>query len=104
MTRTLAWIGLVLVAGSLEAQQRLPGQQYSSNMHLMAHIPLGGAQPLLDRKFQSPDIMGLGRRTCDIEIEQELSRPYAYVCSRFAPSGFYIIEFKDPQKARMLWH
>src|SRR6185295_111029 len=86
------------------AQNRAPGEQSSRNMKLMAHIPLGGAQPLLDSKSQSPDIEGLGRRTCDIEIEQEMSRPYAYICSRFAPSGFYIVEFKDPAKAHMIWH
>ena len=106
MSRIACLVFACLTVGSAVtvAQQRLPGQQFSSNMRLMSHIPLGGAQPLLDSKFQSPDIQGLGRRTCDIEIEQELSRPYAYVCSRFAPSGFYIIEFKDPTKAHMLWH
>jgi len=106
-------IALLLIAGlapvntallAQRTQPRAPGQQSSLNMRLMSHIPLGGAQPLLDSKFQSADVEGLGRRTCDIEVEQELSRPYAYVCSRFAPSGFYIIEFKDPAKAHMLWH
>src|SRR5882762_7529841 len=97
---------LLLIAGTTPgwSQNRAPGEQSSPNMHLMSHIPLAGAQPALDSKFQSPDILGLGRRTCDIEVEQEMSRPYAYVCSRFAPSGFYILEFKDPSKARMLYH
>ena len=99
---SLVWGNTVTLAQ--RTQPRGPGEQFSLNMHLMSHIPLGGAQPLLDSKFQSADVEGLGRRTCDIEVEQELSRPYAYVCSRFAPSGFYVIEFKDPARAHMLWH
>src|SRR5437016_1509536 len=102
LSTSLVWGNTVTLAQ--RTQPRGPGEQFSLNMHLMSHIPLGGAQPLLDSKFQSADVEGLGRRTCDIEVEQELSRPYAYVCSRFAPSGFYVIEFKEPAKAHMLWH
>jgi hypothetical protein len=39
-----------------------PGAQRSSNVTLMGHVPLGGFL-----------------HTADIEIEQDLSRPYAYV-------------------------
>src|SRR4051812_27369692 len=40
----------------------VPGQQRSTNMKLMSHVPLGAALSV-----------------ADIEIEQELSRPYAYI-------------------------
>ena len=50
---------LALTAG---AQDHAPGEQGSSNVHIVAHVPMGGD-------------MHVG----DIEIEQELSRPYAYV-------------------------
>ena len=106
MFRVLMTAAALVLGGTAPAaaQNRLPGEQSSRNMSLLAHIPLGGAQPLLNAKNQGADVMGNGRRTCDIEIEQELSRPYAYICTRFAPSGFYIVEFKDPKRARMLYH
>src|SRR5688500_13954236 len=106
MRRMIVVTLLLIVGGGATgwAQNRAPGEQSSRNMSLLAHIPLGGAQPLLNAKNQGADVMGLGRRTCDIEIEQELSRSYAYICTRFAPSGFYIMEFKDPTRAKMLYH
>src|SRR6202008_863582 len=39
-----------------------PGEQGSRNIHVTSHVPLGAA-----------------RTVGDIEIEQELSRPYVYV-------------------------
>src|SRR4030095_3342171 len=65
-------VGSLLATGTLAAQFP-PGQQGSSNMRVMAHIPLGG-----------------NSTTSDIEMEQELSRPYVYVDRRF-PAGFDII-------------
>src|SRR5689334_16939152 len=62
-----------------------PGGQSSRNIHLLAHIPLGR-----------------GFTTTDLEIEQELNRPYAYV-SRMEGSthsaGTSIINLKDPSHA-----
>ena len=36
-------------------------------------------------------------------MEQELSRPYVYVCHRFAPTGFWIINIKDPSKPQIIY-
>ncbi len=61
-------------------------------MKLVAHVPLTGP-------------MEVG----DIEIEQDLSRPYAYVSRmRFfkgsrAPAGFQIIDLREPEKAKVLY-
>ncbi|MSR07057.1 MAG: hypothetical protein EXR93_08340 [Gemmatimonadetes bacterium] len=62
-----------------------PGMAGSRNMKVLAHIPLGGP-------FYANDI----------KVEQELSRPYAYVSGR-SHFGYYIIDLKDPGKARLLY-
>jgi hypothetical protein len=86
----------------LTSAQHAPGLQRSPNMKLVAHIPLGGAAPT--KPGAGGDIMGLGRRTSDIDIEQELSRPYAYVTHRFAPSGFHVVSLADPNKPKVIYH
>ena len=108
--RTGVWVGcsvlmlLVLhLAGGPLAAQHAPGEQGSRNMTILSHVPLGGARPVAGSEYQSGDIMGLGRRTSDIEMEQELSRPYVYLAHRFAPSGFHIITIKEPTKAEVLY-
>src|SRR5688500_16890462 len=61
---------------------RAPGAQGSPNVRVVAHVPLG-------RLFT----------VADIEIEQELSRPYAYVPrihARTYSAGFSIIDLKTP--------
>ena len=112
--------GLVLEASPLPGQYP-PGHQYSPNVHVMSHVPLGGSGSVMD-----------------IEIEQELARPYVYVArsnygailnlisaarnaqassadfGAFAaaatqsvvssPSvGFDVITVKDPTKARVIY-
>ena len=63
----------LVVLGTLLAHpvsaQYPPGEQGSTNLHVVSHVPLGG-------EF----------RVTDIEIEQELPRPFAYV-SRFNALG-----------------
>src|SRR5260370_2542435 len=54
-------------------------------MKMVAHIPTGGP-------FNANDI----------DIEQELSRPYVYVSGR-SHFGFYIIHIKDLSKARLIY-
>ncbi|MBI4500952.1 MAG: hypothetical protein HY700_07305 [Gemmatimonadetes bacterium] len=67
-----------------------PGGQGSRNIHLLAHVPLGR-----------------GFTTTDMEIEQELSRPYAYV-SRMEgtthSAGTSIINLKDPTRAYEMYY
>ncbi len=75
---------LTLYAGSATAQYP-PGFQGSSNMTVVAHIPTGGS-------FHANDL----------EIEQELSRPYVYV-SRRGTYGFSIVDVRDPPEAKLLY-
>src|SRR5262245_6574757 len=79
-------VPLVLTTALPAAAQHPPGQQSSSNIHVMAHIPLGG-------DFSTPDI----------EIEQELSRPWVYVTRRYQFSGFDVINIKDPSRAYIMY-
>ena len=82
--------------------QRPPGEQGSRNVHVLSHIPLGGGAPLANR----PDLSGLdamGRRTADIELEQDLDRPFVYVSSRFPPTSFSIISIEDPEHAEVIY-
>src|SRR6266480_1701040 len=76
----------LLCARSSVLGQFPPGHQGSSNVHLLAHIPLGA-----------------NKTTSDIELEQELSRPYAYVDRRLVPSGFDIINLKEPSRAYVMY-
>ena len=84
---------LALAAGfslmSAAAAQFPPGEQGSRNVHILSHVPLG-------RKFT----------VADIELEQELSRPYAYVSRMHGNTesmGFSVINLKDPHKASLLY-
>ena len=69
------------VAQVPNGSRSVAGTQSSANIHLVAHIPL---------------------RATDIDIEQELSRPYAYASSG-RDGGFHIIDLKDPAKARVIY-
>jgi len=62
-----------------------PGQRGSANIKVMSHIPLGAAGTI-----------------SDIEIEQEMSRPYAYVARRNGPIGFDVIDLSDPDNAKVI--
>src|SRR6186997_1368032 len=106
--------GLVLVLSSNATAQYPPGQQGSSNISVVAHMPLGGAEPLMAGSTNAPPgaaarmvtneaVDVLGTRTADITMEQELSRPYVYICHRFAPTGFWIVSIKDPAKPKIIY-
>ncbi len=97
MSRTIVFLVASLAVTSPLAAQRarsdvptpaVPGAKVSGsrNLHLMAHIPLGGLE-----------------KVADIEIEQELARPYAYVSLMRELSGFAIIDLKNPAAARVLY-
>src|SRR5262249_3126294 len=99
-------------AGQYPGGQHPPGQQGSRNISIVSPRPLAGAERLIPGPATAPNaaqanrnvntvpqneaIGMLGTRTADITMEQELSRPYVYVCHRFAPTGFWIISIKDP--------
>src|SRR5262245_3270367 len=83
---SLALAALALIPSAPALAQRKPGEQGSRNMKILSHIPLGCALCI-----------------ADIEIEQELSRPYAYVTRRLKPAGFQIMNLKDPNKAQLMY-
>ena len=88
----------VLVVGSVQAQaynpDPKPGEQGSSNIKVVGHLPLNVAAPF---------------NTSDIEIEQELSRPYVYVDHANEANhpnpriGFDIISIKDPSRPKVIY-
>lgn len=89
------WVGMAALAVSVpwtagaQARHPLPGQEGSPNVHLMSHIPLGGYL-----------------HVADIDIEQELGRPYVYVSRGiYPPTGFDIISVKDigKEKAHVIY-
>src|SRR5207248_1900667 len=77
---------LVTLPFTVRAQTHAPGEEGSRNMHVLSHVPLGG-------KFL----------TGDIEIEQDLSRPYAYVSRIYTEPGFDVISLKDPKAAKRIY-
>ena len=97
MTRSVLGIGLiVLVLPTVAAAQHAPGAmsspgvQGSSNVNVMSHVPLGR-------------VFTVG----DIEVEQELSRPYSYVPRLDGSNhsaGLNIISLKDPHNAKSIWY
>ena len=87
MTLRLTGVALaLLLPGTVQAQgsESVAGKQSSANIHVMSHIPL--ARPI-----------------ADIEVEQELNRPYAYLSGE---QGFVVVSMKDVTKARVIyeWH
>ena len=91
-------LALFAFATSLPAQayrpDPLPGEQGSRNVRVVSHLPLNVAGPF---------------NTSDIEMEQELSRPYVYVDhaneagTKNPRIGFDIISIKDPAKPRVIY-
>jgi hypothetical protein len=82
----VAWIA-VTFALPVVAQQphvRPPGEEGTRNIKVLAHVPLG--QPL---------------SVSDLELEQDLDRPFAYVGRMFV-HGFDIIDLSNPAEARVL--
>src|SRR3954467_5824459 len=78
---SLVWAALSLTPAVLAAQGGA-GQLGSTNVHVASHVQLSSA--------------------ADIEIEQELSRPYSYV-SRGRDAGFDVISLKDPSNATVVY-
>ncbi len=72
--------------GVSETQPRPPGMRGSPNIHVLSHIPLGAYLTV-----------------SDIEMEQELSRPYVYVSRRTEDKGFDVISIEDPDNAEIIY-
>jgi RNA polymerase sigma factor (sigma-70 family) len=78
---------VTLHAQSVPSPDFVPGEQGSRNVHIVAHIPSGGE-------------LTVG----DIDIEQELSRPYVYMGHALrVPHGFDIISLKEPGRAQTIY-
>ena len=93
MQRSASWLlasFFVVFASPAIAQKGdehpAPGFNSSRNMKVLSHIPLAGHLEV-----------------ADIDIEQELSRPYVYVPIRVKDAGFFIISIKDPAKANVIY-
>ena len=81
---TTALVGLAFLPASADvAAQANAEKRGSDNIEVVAHVPLGGS-------------------VCDIEIEQEMSRPYAYVCRSGENAGVDVIDVADPENAKVI--
>ena len=70
-----------------ETHPRPPGLRGSPNVHVLSHIPLGAYLTV-----------------SDIEMEQELSRPYVYVSRRTEDKGFDVISIEDPENSEVIYN
>ncbi|MCH8991392.1 MAG: hypothetical protein IIA44_06520, partial [Acidobacteria bacterium] len=102
MRRTRDSLGTLVLAALIAAPltvlaQSLPGGATphvsqgpkiggSENMEIMSHVPLGGFF-----------------RVTDVEMEQEMSRPYVYVAQSRERAGFSIVDVSDPEHARVIY-
>src|SRR3984957_16135112 len=81
--------GIAVVAALAQAQAPAPVLEKtggSPNVHLLSHVPLGGYF-----------------RVADADIEQEMSRPYAYVGQIRDRPGFTILDLKDVNNVKVLY-
>ena len=81
--------GALIVPLANAVAQYPAGLQGSSNVHVLAHLPLGGWYS-----------------AADIEIEQEVARPYAYVSRFGSKGGFYgfdIVSIATPRAPKVLY-
>ena len=78
--------GLALGARSTAAQDDGYLPRGSANIEVLAHLPLGA--PLT---------------ASDLDIEQELSRPYVYIARRYDEAGFDIVSVADPRKPELIY-
>lgn len=63
-----------------------PGQRGSVNIEALGNMPLGGFLHI-----------------ADIEVEQEVARPYVYVSKRFHPTGMDILSIEDPGNPELIY-
>ena len=84
--RSLFVFGLGILLATPAAAQYPPGQQGSSNVKILSHVPHGGL-------FHATDI----------EIEEELSRPYVYASAYNTPPAFHILSVKEPTDAEVIY-
>ena len=92
MSRGFEGLWMTMVSGGLllavspaatgaQVRYPLPGEQGSSNIQILAHLPGAAA---------------------DIELEQDMDRPYVYM-SRWRSTGFDIISVEDPDNPEKIY-
>src|ERR1043165_3462550 len=93
MRRVLAAVFVASFLAALPAHSQsytstIPGAKVggSPNVKLLSHLPLGGFS-----------------RFADVDIEQELSRPFVYLPRRGELSGFVVINVAKPEKAKVIY-
>ena len=76
------------LAAPASAQQQLPGEDkgHSENVRALSHV----------------EFTDSGFSATDIELEQDMDRPFAYVGRALAEFGFDVIDLSDPSNARVL--
>ncbi len=85
-----ALLGLLVAVSAATAQYTEPAKNKvggSSNVKVLGHVPLGGFF-----------------RTMDVEIEEELSRPYAYASQSRDRPGFTILSLADLDNIKPIYH
>src|SRR5687767_9430167 len=98
MTKLIAGLcacGLAVLNPLPALGQDVPGQHHSPNVRVMSHVPLGIGW--------TPTEEGARGQLWDIEVEQELSRPYVYVSRSPTPPSFEIISIKDVSRAQRIY-
>src|SRR5688572_23516900 len=98
LASALLLISTTSLFGQSVANNFAPGEAGSRNIKIVSHIPLPGGG-----NKGVPNLANIEIRTADVELEQELNRPYAYVPMWGTPSQIHIISLKDPAKARILY-
>ncbi len=83
-------LAFFVVFGPVASAQWTPEKPGSDNITIESHLPLGGAESV-----------------ADIELEQEMSRPYAYVARahylEYLAMGMDIIDLSDPSRANVIY-
>lgn len=88
-----ATLAVVLLAASMTSVPTLaqwtPLERGSSNIEVLGHVPLGGMVSVMD-----------------MEVEQELERPFAYVArghiGEFAVKGMDVMDISDPTNPKVI--
>ncbi len=80
----LVALGLATAVQNLKAQEG-NASRGTPNVEVLSHVPLGGAMTV-----------------ADVELEQEMHRPYAYV-ARLFEAGFDVIDLTDPGSPRVIY-
>ena len=74
------------VAQTSATHPRPMGMQGSSNIHVLAHLPLGPKYSI-----------------ADMEIDQDMSRPFAFVSRRVEEIGYDVLSLEDPENPEVIF-